>query len=388
MGLIKAAKGAIGSTLKDQWKEAIRCEDMTNNILMMKKTTPTGVISNGSVIIVEPGQCAIIYDNGKVVDATAEEGEYVFDTSSTPSFFAGQFGETFKEMWERFTYNGASSKEQSVFFFNTKEILENRFGTATPIPFQDWSHPLVNEMTNSISPLRLEIKCFGKYTFKISNPALFMSEMSGTSDMYTKTELVEQIKAEMIGILQNLINELGNSVHKIPVLELPSQTDEIKEIIDERECDQPIRKRGLSLVSFIIESVTLTDESEEKIDNYEYSTNSYLQKGRMVDAYSNAIENAASNSHGVLNGMMGVGIVNMTSDGMLKDVANKAFGHTSENSDNNKDDKWECSNCKKVVSGAFCCHCGAKRIEEKHCKHCGEKAEENASFCSKCGNKI
>lgn len=388
MGLIKAAKGAIGSTIKDQWKEAIRCEDMTNNILMMKKTTPTGVISNGSIIIVEPGQCAIIYDNGKVVDATAEEGEYVFDTSSTPSFFAGQFGETFKEMWERFTYNGASSKEQSVFFFNTKEILENRFGTATPIPFQDWSHPLVNEMTNSISPLRLEIKCFGKYTFKISNPALFMSEMSGTSDMYTKTELVEQIKAEMIGILQNLINELGNSVHKIPVLELPSQTDEIKEIIDERECDQPIRKRGLSLVSFIIESVTLTDESEEKIDNYEYSTNSYLQKGRMVDAYSNAIENAASNSHGVLNGMMGVGIVNMTSDGMLKDVANKAFGHTSENSDNNKDDKWECSNCKKVVSGAFCCHCGAKRIEEKHCKHCGEKAEENASFCSKCGNKI
>ena len=267
-------------------------------------------------------------------------------------------------------------------------IKVDYYGTATPIPFQDWSHPLVNEMTNSISPLRLEIKCFGKYTFKISNPALFMCEMSGTSDMYTKTELVEQIKAEMIGILQNLINELGNSVHKIPVLELPSQTDEIKEIIDERECDQPIRKRGLSLVSFIIESVTLTDESEEKIDNYEYSTNSYLQKGRMVDAYSNAIENAASNSHGVLNGMMGVGIVNMTSDGMLKDVANKAFGHTSENSDNNKDDKWECSNCKKVVSGAFCCHCGAKRIEERHCKHCGEKAEENASFCSKCGNKI
>lgn len=388
MGLIKATKGAIESTLKDQWKEVIRCEDMTNNILMMKKTTPTGVISNGSIIIVEPGQCAIIYDNGKVVDAIAEEGEYVFDTSSTPSFFAGQFGETFKEMWERFTYNGASSKEQSVFFFNTKEILENRFGTATPIPFQDWSHPLINEMTNSISPLRLEIKCFGKYTFKISNPAVFMSEMSGTSDMYTKTELTEQIKAEMIGILQNLINELGNSVHKIPVLELPSQTDEIKEIIDEREWDQPIRKRGLSLVSFTIESVTLTDESEEKIDNYEYSTNSYLQKGRMVDAYSNAIENAASNSQGALNGMMGVGIVNMTSDGILKDAANKAFGHTSENSDNNKDDKWECSNCKKVVSGAFCCHCGAKRIEEKHCKHCGEKAQKNAKFCSKCGNKI
>ena len=289
MGLIKATKGAIKSTLKDQWKEAIRCEDMTNDILMLKKTTPTGVISNESIIVVGPGQCAIIYDNGKVLDATAEEGEYVFDKSSTPSFFAGQFGDTFKEMWERFTYNGVSSKQQSVFFFNTKEILENRFGTAMPIPFQDWSHPLINEMTNSTSPLRLEIKCFGKYTFKISNPALFMSEMSGTAEFYSKAELIEQIKSEMIGILQNIINELGSSEHKIPVLELPSQTDEIKEIIDEREWDQQIRKRGLSLVNLIIESVTLTDESEEKIDNYEYSTNSYLQNGNMIDAYSNAI---------------------------------------------------------------------------------------------------
>ena len=361
MGLIKAAKGAIGSTLRDQWKEAIRCDEMTDDILMIKKTTPTGVISNGSTIIVAPGQCAIIYDNGRVIDATAEDGEYLFDTSSTPSFFAGQFGDTFKEMWERFTYNGASSKEQAVFFFNTREIMENRFGTAAPVPFQDWSHPLVNEMTNTIMPLRLEIKCFGKYTFRISNPALFMSEITGTSDVYTKVDLVEQMKSEMIGILQNIINELGNSEHKVPVLELPSQTDEIKEIIVQRECDKKIKDRGLSLAGFIIESVTLTDESEQKIDNYEYSTNTYLQKGKMVDAYSNAVQNAASNSSGVLNGMMGIGVLNMSSDGVFKDVANKAFGHNNE---------------------------GTKRPEEKFCKHCGEKVDIDAKFCSKCGKEI
>ena len=114
MGLIKAAVGAIGSTLHDQWKEAIRCEDMGNDILMMKKTTKNGVISNGSTIIVGQGQCAIIYDNGKVIDATAEEGYYKFDTSSTPSMFEGEFKGMFKEMWERFTYNGASSKQQAV----------------------------------------------------------------------------------------------------------------------------------------------------------------------------------------------------------------------------------------------------------------------------------
>ena len=123
MGLIRAAVGAIGSTLHDQWKEAIRCEDLGNEILMKKVSTPTNVISAGSTIIVQPGQCAIIVDNGKVIDATAEEGVYKFDESSTPSFFAGQFKNTFKEMFARFTYNGQSAKEQYVLFFNIKEII-------------------------------------------------------------------------------------------------------------------------------------------------------------------------------------------------------------------------------------------------------------------------
>ena len=392
MGLIKAGKEAIGSTLHDQWKEAIRCEEMTNEILMMKKTTPTGVISNGSTIIVAPGQCAIIYDNGRVIDATAEEGLYVFDTSSTPSFFAGPFfEETFKEMWERFTYNGESAKQQAVFYFNLKEIMENRFGTAIPIPFQDWSHPLVNEMSKTLMPMRLEIKCFGKYTFKITDPSVFMNEIAGVSEIYRKADLDEQIKSEMIGVLQNIINELGNEEHKVPVLELPSQTDEIKQILDERECDKPIRNRGISLVGFIIESVTLTDESEQKIDNYEYSTNSYLQKGRMVDAYANAMEGAASNSHGVLNGMMGIGMMNMTTDGVIKDMANKAFNLGSdEKKEEVKENTntWECPNCKKTVEGEFCSNCGTKKPEVKYCKECGNKLDADAKFCSKCGKEV
>lgn len=387
MGLIKAAKEAIGSTFKDQWKEAIRCEDMTNDILMLKKTTETGVISNGSTIIVAPGQCAVIYDNGRVIDATAEDGMYIFDTSSTPSFFAGQFKDTFKEMWQRFTYDGASAKEQAVYFFNIKEIMNNKFGTSTPVTFQDWSHPLINEMTNTMSPMRVEIKCFGNYTFKIENPAIFMSSVAGISDIYYKQDLVEQIKAEIMEVLQNVMNELGNSEYKVPVLELQSKTDDIKEILKERDCDKRIRDRGLSIVSFGIESVTLTDESEEKIDNYEYSTNSFLQKGTMVDAYANAIQNAARNSGGVLNGMMGIGIMNMTTDGTIKDVANKAFGHTSKEETINSEE-WECSNCKKIVKGDFCSHCGTKKAKSSYCSSCGQKLDENAKFCSKCGNEI
>ena len=308
MGLFKAAKDAIGGTLADQWKEAIRCEDMTNDVLMVNKTTPNGVISNKSTIIVAPGQCAVIFDNGKVIDATAEEGFYQFDSSTSPSFFAGDFGKTFKEMWERFTYNGATAKQQAVFFFNTKEILDNKFGTPAPIPFQDWSHPIPNQMTNTLTPMRVEIKCFGKYTFKISNPAVFMQEVAGTADRYTKEQIVEQMRAEVISVFQNLMNELGSERHKVPVLEMPSQTDEIRTMMDEMVFDEQVRRRGLSIVCFAVESVTLDEESEAKIDNYEFSSNAHLQQGRLVDAYAEAVQKAAENKSGSINGFMGIGM--------------------------------------------------------------------------------
>ena len=386
MGLIKSAKSAIGSTLHDQWKEAIRCEELGNDVLMVRKTTETGVISSGSTIIVAPGQCAIIFDNGKVIDATAEEGVYTFDESSTPSFFAGQFGATFKEMWQRFTYDGVSAKQQAVFFFNITEIMDNKFGTAIPVPFQDWSHPILNDMTNTLNPLRVEIKCFGKYTFRISNPAVFMSATSGANEIYRKYDLEEQMKSEIMGVLQNLINELGNSEHKVPVLELPSKTDEIKEIIDSRNLDEVIKQRGVSLVGFTIESVTLTDESEAKIDDYEHNTSTLLQKARMVEAYSNAIEGAANNSHGVLNGMMGIGIMNMATGDSLKDQAQKVFGSTNDQVNTN--DTWVCVNCKIEVKGKYCSQCGQERKIDKFCTNCGEKVDKEAKFCSNCGNRL
>ncbi len=408
MGLIKAAAGAIGSTFKDQWKEAIRCEDMNNDVLMVKKTTPTGVISNKSTIIVGPGQCAIIYDNGKVIDATAEEGLYEFDSSSTPSFFAGQFGTTFKEMWQRFTYNGATSKQQAVFFFNIKEIIDNKFGTASPIPFQDWSHPIPNQMTNTITPLRVQIKCFGKYTFKIINPALFMSELAGTADVYRKEQLIEQIRTEVMAAFQNVTNELGTEKHKIPVLEMPSQTDEIKQMMEEDVFDADIRKRGLAIIGFAVESVTLDDESKKKIDNYELSSNAHMQQGRMVDAYANAVEGAANNANGAMNGFMGIGMMNMASNGMVGGAVNGPWQNTekssidlskqtteqrdAENKTNQEDtageeEEWKCE-CGIVNHGKFCVNCGKEKQAKKVCPKCNAINEPTDKFCSECGEPL
>lgn len=418
MGLIKAAAGAIGSTMHDQWKEAIRCEDMSDGILMMKKTTETGVITNKSTIIVAPGQCAIIYDNGRVIDATAEEGLYTFDSSSSPSFFAGQFGAVFKEMWQRFTYDGATAKQQAVFFFNIKEIMDNKFGTPAPIPFQDWSHPIPNQMTNTITPLRVEIKCFGTYTFRIANPALFMEKIAGTANVYRKEELVEQMRKEVMAVFQNVTNELGNSEHKVPVLEMPSQTDEIKQMMDEKVFDQNIRERGLEIVGFAVESVTLDDESERKIDDYELSSNSYMQQGKMVGAYSNAVEAAAKNEAGAMNGFMGIGMMNMSTGGVMQGAVQGPWNQQNmQNStiDLSKEkqpvqpqaqvqeqpaqeksaevqENWKCECGHENVAGAkFCNECGKPKPAAQAkgtCSKCGLENPDGAKFCNNCGEKL
>lgn len=383
MGLIKSAASAIGSTMHDQWKEAIRCEDLGNEILMMKKTTPTGVITNKSTIIVAPGQCAIIYDNGKVIDATAEEGIYEFDSSSSPSFFAGQFGDVFKEMWQRFTYDGATSKQQAVVFFNIKEIMDNKFGTPAPIPFQDWSHAIPNQMTGEKIPLRVEIKCFGKYTFKISNPALFMSEIAGVADVYKKEDVVEQIRTEVMAVFQNVTNELGNSKYKVPVLEMPSYTDEIKQMMDVAVYDENTKRRGLTITGFSVESVTLTEESEKKIDEYELSANSYMQQGRLVGAYADATQKAAENANGAANGFMGIGMMNMASGNVVGGATTGPWANNPQPvTQQNQQNSTQPTNAQAQVNGEteekWVCECGVENPGKfKFCGACGKKRPEN-----------
>ena len=388
MGLIKAAVGAIGGTLGDQWQDLIKCEDMDENTLMMKKTTKTGQISKGSRIIVAPGQVAVIYDSGSIVDATAEEGTYDFDESSSPSFFGGQFGEVFKEMWQRFTYNGTPAKEQAVFYFNVKEILDNKFGTGTPIPYQDWSHAIPNQMTGSIMPLGVKVRCYGKYTFQIFDPAVFMRMYAGTADVVTKDVLTDQMNSEVMATFQNVLNELGNSEHKVPLLELPSNTDEIKQVMDSKVFDEPIRNRGIKLVGFAIESVTPDEESDKKIKEYEHNANSMMQQGRVLDV----MEKAASNENGAASGFMGLGVMNMASGGMTGGVMQNAF---NQNQPQQQFDPYQqqaqgikCPKCGTVGSGKFCQNCGTELTPPaaKKCPKCG--AEVTGKFCQECGTPV
>ena len=211
MGLIKAGMGALGGTFADQWKEFFYCESMPKEVLVTKgQKRVTGrsantkgndnIISNGSGIAVADGQCMIIVEQGKVVEVCAEPGEFTYDTSSEPSIFAGSLGEsikeTFKTVGKRFTYGGDTGKDQRIYYFNTKEILENRFGTPNPVPFR-----VVDR--NIGLDVDVAVRCSGVYSYRISNPLLFYANVCGNIEQeYRREELDHQLKTEFISALQ------------------------------------------------------------------------------------------------------------------------------------------------------------------------------------------
>ena len=246
-------------------------------------------------------------------------------------------------------------------------------------------------MTGSIMPLGVKVRCYGKYTFQIFDPAVFMRTYAGTADVVTKDLLIDQMTSEVMATFQNVLNELGNSEHKVPLLELPSNTDEIKKVMDEKVFDEPIRNRGVKLVGFAIESVTPDEESDKKIKEYEHNANSMMQQGRVLDV----METAAANANGPASGFMGLGVMNMATGGMTGGVMANAFAGQPQ--PQQQYDPYApaqtapattgavCSNCGANVTGKFCSECGTP-VGPKTCANCG--AEVTGKFCSECGTPV
>ena len=186
MGLIQAALSSAGTVLADQWKEYFYCDALDSNTLVTrgrKKVSglssnrgSDNIISNGSVIAVADGQCMIIVDNGKIAELCAEPGEFRYDASSEPSIFSGSLGnsilETFKVLGKRFTFGGEIPKDQRVYYFNTKELVGNKYGTPSPVPFR------VVDQRAGID-IDIAIRCFGEYSYRIANPILFYTNVCG-----------------------------------------------------------------------------------------------------------------------------------------------------------------------------------------------------------------
>ncbi|MBN2897884.1 MAG: SPFH domain-containing protein [Clostridia bacterium] len=393
MGLLKTAIDSIKGTAGSQNLTTIRCDNMSDNILMMKKSGKNGIVRNGSVVIVNPGQMAIIVDNGKVLDATAEPGAFEFNSEASPSFFSGDHKDMFREMWTRFTFGGAAFQDQAVFFLNTKEILNNGFGTISPVLYRDWEHCMADVRRPGIAvPISVGIKCSGNYTFQIDHPAKFLERIGGTAAIYDKEELCNQMRLEIIAVFQAVLNSLCDEEHRVFPLDLPSHSFLVKELMNEKVFDKHIRERGLRIVDFHIVNVMLDDTSKEKINDFEKSGDMASQQAIL----NNAFYAAAQNEGGAGVGFMNLNMMNQAMGNAFHGVGQSQVisqnvpsqQGVSENTDTYSVSSSVCNKCGNTVNGKFCSACGTSVgvIQNRFCSNCGEKGQ--GKFCTNCGTEI
>ena len=426
MGLIKAIAGAAGGVLADQWKEYFYCEALEAEVLMTKglkrvsgRSSNTkgsdNIISNGSVIAVADGQCMIIVEQGKVVDLCAEPGEYTYDFSTEPSIFCGSLSQgikdVFKNIGKRFTFGGEPPKDQRVYYFNTKELVGNKYGTAAPVPFRVVDARIGLDVD-------IAVRCFGEYSYRITNPILFYTNIAGNvGDYYTRDNLDSQMKTELLTALQPAfakISEMG-----IRYSAVPGHAQELGNILNEELSAKWRDLRGIEIVSFGVSSLKASEEDEKMIK--ELQRNAALRDPTMAAAHltgatAAAMQSAAANEGaGAAMAFMGMGMAgnmggqaaNMFQMGMQQQQMNQQMGQQPTPPPAGPAggvapaapaapaaDAWTCPACgTQGITGKFCPECGGKKPAPQipfdangwTCAACG--TVNKGKFCAECGAK-
>lgn len=396
MGLIKAGLGALGGTLADQWKEYFYCEAMDKDTMVVKGRKRTGsrssntkgndnIISNGSVIAVADGQCMMIVEQGQIVEVCAEPGEFTYDTSTEPSIFSGPLGdsilETFRTVGKRFTFGGDTGKDQRVYYFNTKELIDNKFGTPNPIPFRVVDSKIGLDVDVSV-------RCSGVYSYRIADPLLFYTKVCGNvSQDYTRDELDSQLKSEFISALQPAFAKLSDM--ELRPNQIVAHNTDLENAMNEALSVKWGQLRGLQVVSIALGSVTLPPEDAEMIKQLQRTAvlqNPMMAGATLVGAQADAMKAAASNEAGAMTGFMGMGMA-MNAGGGMNAQNLFAMGQQQAQQPAPAASGWKCS-CGAVVTGKFCPECGSKKPEPVQagswkCK-CGATA--TGKFCPECGS--
>lgn len=429
MGLIKAFVGAAEGTLADQWKEFFYCDAMDKSVMMKKGQKRTGarssnvhgndnIISNGSGIAVADGQCMIIVEQGKVVEVCAEPGQFTYDTSTEPSIFSGSLGDsikaTFATVGKRFTFGGDTGKDQRIYYFNTKELIDNKFGTPNPIPFRVVDSKIGLDIDVSV-------RCSGVYSYRISNPLLFYTNVCGNVETeYTRDELDRQLKTEFISALQPAFGRLSEL--ELRPNQIVTHNTDLENAMNETLSAKWGELRGLKVVSIALGSVTLPDEDAEMIKQAQRTAmlqNPTMAAATMVGAQADAMKAAAANESGAMNGFIGMGMAmnaggGMNAQNLFAMGAQQEEARRQEEMKRQEDarqqeemrrqeamqqqqmaaapvqqqgaDSWTCS-CGYVATGKFCPECGAKRPEKPTGWICSCGALNKGKFCSECGAK-
>ena len=394
MGLIKAATGAAGGTLADQWKEFFYSDSLDNDTLMVRgkkridrRSSNTkghdNVITNGSGIAVADGQCMMIVDQGKIVEVCAEPGEYTYDMSSEPSVFCGSLGEgikaTFQTIGKRFTFGGDTAKDQRVYYFNTKEITDNKFGTANPVWFR-----VVDKRINLDKDI--EIRCNGIYSFRITDPLLFYTSLGGNvTDCYEKDQIAPQLKTEFVNALQPAFARI--SEQGIRYSALPGHTQELSDALNQVLTEKWNNLRGICIVSLGVSSVKASEEDEAMIKELQRNAafrNPTMAAAHMVGAQASAMQAAASNQNA--SPVMAFAGMNMASNAGGVNAQNLfAMGQQAQpqmQPQSQQSSGWTCA-CGAVNTGKFCSECGQPRPAGPWTCSCG--TVNSGKFCSECG---
>jgi len=392
MGLIKAGVGALGGTMADQWKEFFYCESIDKEVLVVKGQKRTSsrssntkgndnIITNGSGIAVADGQCMIIVEQGKVVEVCAEPGEYTYDASTEPSIFTGKLStsikETFKTIGKRFTFGGDTAKDQRVYYFNTKEIIDNKFGTQNPIPFRVVDSKIGLDIDVSI-------RCSGIYSYKVSDPILFYTNVCGNvAEEYRREEIDTQLKTEFISALQpafGMLSELEMRPNQIAL-----HSTELENAMNNALSEKWGRLRGLEVVSVALNPITLPEEDQELIKQFQKGAamrDPNMAGAQMASATADAMRAAAANEGGAMNGFIGMGMA--MNNGGAQAANLFAMGQQPPQQQAPTAGGWKCE-CGAENNGNFCTNCGKPRPQSDKwfCADCG--TENHGKFCTNCG---
>lgn len=395
--------------LADQWREYFYSEALSSDVLISKGRKRTSkrssntkaednIISNGSIISVNNGQCMMIIEQGKVVDICAEPGEFVYDTSTEPSIFYGGLGagliKSFETLGKRFTFGGDTAKDQRVYYVNTKEIMGNKYGTPNPVPFR-----VVDK--NIGLDIDIAIRCHGEYSYKIVDPLLFYANVSGNvENEYSRENIDGMLKTELMTALQPAfakISEMG-----IRYSALPGHTMELADALNEVLSKKWTQLRGVAVASFGVSSVSASEEDELMIKQLQKSAvmrDPTMAAATLVGAQSDAMRAAAENEGGAMMGFMGLGMAQNAGGSNVQNLF--AMGQQQEqaqaqaqagNKAESKAQGWNCSCGAGGNSGKFCMDCGAPRPADAasyKCNKCGwepEKSNTPPKFCPECGD--
>lgn len=399
MGLIRAAKGAAGGVFGDQWKEYFYCESMSSDTLVSKSRKKTSrrssnrhgsenIISNGSVIAVNDGQCMIIVEQGKVVDVCAEPGEYVYDSFTEPSLFCSDLEDgivqVFDQIGKRFGFGGETPEDQRVYFINTKELTGNKYGTPGPVPFR-----VID--ANLGLDIDISVRCFGEYSYRIANPILFYTNVCGNVESeFTREELDGQLRSELMTALQPAFARI--SAMGIRYSELPGHTMELSDALNQILSEKWEKLRGIRIVSLGVSSIKASEEDEAMLKELQKNAvfrNPAMAAAHMVGAQASAMQAAASNQNaGPAMAFAGMNMASNAGGVNPSELFAMARNDPSQRSAQQEaqspvqQESWVCS-CGNVNRGKFCSECGNPRPSGPWVCSCG--TVNKGKFCSECG---